>query len=56
MNKLLLFASCFVAVIADMLFVWWAKRDDHPISAIVVGMILLIIASLVWMYTMRKKR
>lgn len=54
MNKLLLFFSCIVAVIADMLFVWWAKRDNHPVFAMILGMVLLNIASIAWMYTMRK--
>ena len=54
MNKLLLFASCFVVVIADMLFVWWAKKDNHSTASLVVGLILLNVATLVWMYTLRK--
>ncbi|MCE9541856.1 hypothetical protein K8R03_04870 [Candidatus Kaiserbacteria bacterium] len=54
MNKLLLLSSCFIAVVADMLFVWWAKRESHPLSAVIIGMILLNVATLVWMYTMRK--
>lgn len=54
LNKLLLIASCVVAVAADMLFVWWAKRDAHPVWSWIVGIILLNVATLVWMYTMRK--
>ncbi len=54
MNKLLLIASCVVAVVADMLFVWWAKRDNHPQWSWITGIVLLNIATLVWMYTMRK--
>lgn len=53
MSKLLLLASCFVAVIADMLFVWWAKEDSHPKPAVIAGLILLNVATLIWMYTMR---
>ena len=54
MNKLLLFFSCVVAVIADMSFVWWAKKDTHPNWTWIIGIVLLNIATLVWMYTMRK--
>lgn len=54
MNKVFLIASCVVAVIADMLLVWWAKKDTHPSWAWIMGIILINIASLVWMYTMRK--
>jgi multidrug transporter EmrE-like cation transporter len=54
MNKILLILSCIVAVAADMLFVWWAKKDSHPTWSFIVGIILLNIATLVWMYTMRK--
>jgi multidrug transporter EmrE-like cation transporter len=54
MNKLLLVASCVIAVAADMLFVWWAKKDTHPTVAVILGLILLNVATLVWMYTMRK--
>lgn len=54
MNKLLLIASCVVAVIADMLFVWWAKKANHPTLALIIGIILLNVAGLVWAYTMKK--
>jgi multidrug transporter EmrE-like cation transporter len=53
-NRLLLFLSCAIAVVADMLFVWWAKEESHPIFAIILGLVLANIASLVWMYTMRE--
>jgi multidrug transporter EmrE-like cation transporter len=53
MNKLLLVASCMVAVVADMLLVWWAKRENHPAWSWIIGLVLLNIATLVWMYTMR---
>ena len=46
--------SCVVAVIADMLFVWWAKRINHPSWAAIIGIILLNIAAVAWMYTMKK--
>ena len=54
MNKVLLIISCVVAVIADMLFVWWAKSENHPSWTWIVGILLLNIATVVWMYTMRK--
>ncbi len=54
MNKLLLIVSCVVAVAADMLFVWWAKRGSHPTWSAIVGIVLLNTATIVWMYTMKK--
>lgn len=54
MNKLILIISCIVAVISDMLFVWWAKKNTHPTWALIIGMILLNIAAVIWMYTMKK--
>jgi len=54
MNKFWLVVSCLTAVIADMLFVWWAKKDTHPSWAWIIGIVLLNIATIVWMYTMRK--
>src|SRR5271157_6044924 len=53
MKKLLLIISCVVAVVADMLFVWWAKKDNHPPFAIILGLVLMNIAGLVWAYTMK---
>ena len=54
MDKLLLVASCIVSVIADMLFVWWAKKDTHPLPSLIIGMILINIGAFIWAYTMRK--
>lgn len=54
MDKLILFTSCIVAVIADMLMVWWAKKAEHPVYAIVLGMILLNVAGLAWMLSMKR--
>lgn len=54
MNKIFLLASCIIAVVADMLLVWWAKRDNHPLFAGATGLILINVASIIWMYTMKK--
>lgn len=54
MNQLILFTSCFVAVIADMMFVWWAKRETHPSFVLIIGIILCNVAAFVWAYSMRK--
>ena len=53
-NKLLLIASCVLAVISDMLFVWWAKNQSHQIWYLVVAMLLLNVTGLLWSYTMYK--
>ncbi len=54
MNKVLLIASCLVAVIADMMMVWWAKKDAGHNFMLVLAIILVNIASIIWAYTMRK--
>jgi multidrug transporter EmrE-like cation transporter len=54
MEKLILIASCVVAVAADMLLVWWAKQADHPAWILILGMILLNVAAVVWAYSMYK--
>jgi multidrug transporter EmrE-like cation transporter len=52
--RLILIFSCFVAVIADMLLVWWAKQSTHPTPCFILGFVLLNIAGYVWAYTMRE--
>jgi multidrug transporter EmrE-like cation transporter len=54
MNKLLLFASCVLAVAADMLLVWWAKKSTHPSLSLILGLALVNAGALVWAYTMKK--
>lgn len=53
MNKLLLILSCIIAVIADMLFVWYAKKESHPVLAMIIALICSNISIWVWSYTMR---
>lgn len=53
MNKLLLFASCFIAVVADMLLVWWAKNPKHPLWSLIIAVILNSIGMFIWTYTMK---
>lgn len=54
MNNLLLILSCTIAVIADMLFVWWGKRSDHPIWSLITAFILNAIGCGIWTYTLKK--
>lgn len=54
MNKLILFTSCIVAVIADTLLVFYAKTKGHPLALVVSGVLLMNISALVWTYSMRK--
>lgn len=51
-GKILLFLSCGLAVVADMLLVWWSKNESHPIWSLVSGMVLLVVSGLLWAYTM----
>ena len=52
-NTLILFASCIVAVAADMAFVWWAKQETHPVWFLATAIVLLNGASILWVYSMR---
>ena len=54
MDKLILFISCIVAVVADTLFVFYAKTKNHTPWLLVAGIILMNISALVWTYSMRK--
>lgn len=54
MNKLLLFLSCTIAVMADMLFVWWAKKPTHPLWSLITAILMTLITICLWGYTMRK--
>jgi drug/metabolite transporter (DMT)-like permease len=54
MDKILLFSSCFIAVIADMLMVWWAKHYDHPLWTILVAGVLNTVGMIIWCYSMKK--
>jgi drug/metabolite transporter (DMT)-like permease len=51
--KLFLVLSCVVAVTADMMLVWWAKKDSHPLFFLIGGMTLLTISGYMWAYSMR---
>lgn len=53
-NKLLLVLSCIIAVVADVLLVWWSKHPNHPIQAIIWGVILNTIGMGIWTYTMKE--
>lgn len=53
MEKIILFLSCFLAVIADMMLVWYAKHQDHPVWAYVSGIFLILISTIIWTYSMK---
>ena len=54
MNKLLLILSCVVAVIADMMLVWFAKKPNHPILFFIGAFLINAFGIAVWTYTMMK--
>ncbi len=54
MDKLILFVSCIVAVIADTLFVFYAKTKVHTPIFLFFAIVLMNISALVWTYSMRK--
>jgi hypothetical protein len=54
MRKFILIMSCIFAVVADMLFVWWAKSKDHHVMYLLAGImtvnvicLLLVVISLI---------
>lgn len=49
----LLIASCILAVVSDMSFVWWAKNSSHSLPFLIVGFVLLNLATSVWVYSLR---
>lgn len=54
MTKLLLFASCLFAVIADMLMVLWAKNQKHQSWLLIIGVFLIMITGVIWSYSIYK--
>lgn len=54
MNKLLLLFSCILAVVADMIWVWWAKSKDHSKGLLITGYMFSLIALVLWIYSMLK--
>jgi multidrug transporter EmrE-like cation transporter len=54
MAKLILFLSCVMAVIADMMLVWYAKHTKSSIWIFVSAIILSVVGIFVWQYSMRK--
>jgi multidrug transporter EmrE-like cation transporter len=49
----LLIASCIIAVIADMLFIFWAKKETHPTWLIGMAFLLNTIGTIIWIYCLR---
>src|ERR1035437_7769992 len=54
MNKLILFFSCVLAVVADMIWVWWAKGKDHPKWILLIGFCFSMSALTLWIYSLVK--
>ena len=54
MEKMILVASCLVAVAADTLLVFYSKTERHTSWMLVAGIALMNVAALVWTYSMRK--
>ncbi len=54
MEKIILLASCGIAVVGDSLFVFYAKSKGHSSAFLIVGLILVNISSIIWAYSMRK--
>ncbi len=54
MNKLILFFACLLAVVADMIWVWWAKSKDHSKSLLIIGYIFSLTSLVLWIYSLLK--
>lgn len=54
MAKLILLLSCVVAVIADMMLVWYAKHTKSSIWIFISALTLSVIGIFIWQYSMRK--
>jgi multidrug transporter EmrE-like cation transporter len=54
MHKIILLTSCFAAVIADTLLVFYAKSKTHHLGFIIAGIALTNVAAVVWAYSMKK--
>lgn len=54
MNKILLYISCFTAVISDMLFVVYAKSNKSPFCLLIIALIINFFGCLVWTFSMKK--
>lgn len=53
-NKLLLYSSCLIAVIADMLFVYCAKTEKASTFLLIGTFLLNAIGCFIWVYCMKK--
>lgn len=54
MQKIILISSCLLAVVADTLFVLYAKSKSHANWLLISGLTLIVFASAIWAYSMRK--
>lgn len=54
MLKFLLYISCVLAVLSDMLMVLWAKNSKHPIWYLIVAIVLIIATWFFWLYPIYK--
>jgi multidrug transporter EmrE-like cation transporter len=54
MGKLILFLSCGLAVIADMMLVWYAKHKDSSPWLFIIAIMISLSGIYVWQYSMRK--
>jgi len=53
MNKFFLYVACLIAVIADMLFVCWAKKSSHSLAILFTATILNLIGTALWTYSLK---
>ena len=54
MNKLLLYLSCISAVIADMMLVYYAKKESHPLWLFITALVINTCGIFIWTYSMKK--
>lgn len=52
--KIILFLSCFLAVIGDMMLTWYAKKNGTSIWVFIAAFIINALGIFIWTYSMKK--
>ncbi len=54
MDKFLLFLSCGLAVLADIMLVWFAKTTKMNYLLFIIAFLINAVGIIIWTYSMRK--
>jgi len=53
MVKVILFLSCILAVVADMMLVWYAKHANSSIWFFIIAFLINALGIYIWQYSMK---